>query len=92
MGESGHQLLNEESQKSTTDRGQVEVVDHEQSVQLVCRAVTHQLSASKNDNIVDNDGNSTLLQRRHGRDHWPEIKILGMIALDSREGLVEERP
>lgn len=34
-------LLNEESEKSRADRGQVEVVDHEQCVELKSRAVLH---------------------------------------------------
>lgn len=47
-----NQLLHEEQQECTRNGGQVEVVDHERTVQLESRAVAHEFSSSQNDDVV----------------------------------------
>lgn len=88
----GDQLLEEESQQCTADGRQVEVVDHEEAIELVGRAIPHQFPPAKDYYVVDEDGKATLLHRRHGGNSWLEVKVLGMVAHDGREGLVEDRP
>lgn len=89
---SWHKLLNEESQETTADGSEVEVVDHEQTIQLEGWTIAHQLSAPKNDYVVCDDHQSTLLDGRHRRHTRFEFEVLWVVALDGREDLVEEWP
>jgi hypothetical protein len=61
-GESGEQLLNKEHQQATTDDGEVEIVDHEESVQREGFAVLHQFSSPKDDNIVRDQRDDRLFE------------------------------
>lgn len=49
-------LLEKQSQQASADGCKVEVVDHEEPVQLEGWTVTHQLSATKDYNVVENNG------------------------------------
>lgn len=86
------QLLNKQHQKDATDGCEVEVVDHKQPIQLERRTLAHQLPAAENNHIVCRDGQKTLLHRRHGRNTRLKVEVLGMITLQRREDLVEDRP
>lgn len=85
-------LLNEESEKSRADRGQVEVVDHEQCVELKSRAVLHQLATTEDDDVVGHECNRCLLKGRHWRHPFDKLELAGWIAHNSLESLVENRP
>lgn len=85
-------LLNEESEKSRADRGQVEVVDHEQCVELKSRAVLHQLATTEDDYVVGHECNRCLLKGRHWRHTFDKLELAGWIAHNSLESLVENRP
>lgn len=89
---SGNELLNEESQKYTTDRCQVEVVDYERDLKLEGWAVSHEFPATKNDDVVCQDRKSGLFHSRHRCHSWLEVEILGMEARNGRESLVKDRP
>lgn len=58
----GDKLLNEKSQESAADKGQVEVVDQEERPQLEGLAVAHQLPATKDYNVVNDDEDTRLLE------------------------------
>lgn len=51
----GEKLLNEQSQKDGADGGQDEVVDEEQSLEFEGFAVAHQLAATEDDGVVDDN-------------------------------------
>jgi hypothetical protein len=74
------QLLNEESQKTTADDGQVEVVDLERTVQAEGCAVPHELAASQNDGVVCNERQNRLFVRRHDGVAGHELELLGRVA------------
>lgn len=57
----GDQLLDEQSQKRCADGGQVEVVDHEQQVQLEGLAVLHERATTEDDDIVGHQPDHRLL-------------------------------
>lgn len=57
----GEELLNEEEEEHTGQKGEEDVVDLEEPVESDGRQVSHHLSAAKDDNVVHNDGND------HGR-------------------------
>jgi len=88
----GEQLLNEEGQQDSADRGQVEVVDQEERLQLEGFSVAHQAPAAEDDDVVDHDEDAGLPQRRHGRGACSEPEVIGGIAHDQLEGLVEDGP
>jgi hypothetical protein len=76
----GEKLLNEESQKTTADDGQVQVVDLERTVQLEGRAAPHELTAAQNDSVVYNERNDRLFVRRHDGAARHEAELLGRVA------------
>lgn len=88
----GNKLLNEESQEDSADGSKVEVVDHERTVELEGWTVTHQFPSTEDDNVVGHNHEPRLLQRGHWGNVRLEVEILGMVALHSREDLVEVRP
>lgn len=90
--DSREKLLNEESQESAADQGEVKVVDHEKRVELEGRSVLHELTATKDDDIVGNERNGGFLESRHGRHAFFKAKLAGRIAHHQLEGLVEDRP
>lgn len=89
---SGQKLLNEESQEEAADGGQVEVVDEEERLELEGLAVAHQLSAAKDDEVVDDDEDGRRLQSGHGSPKGHELEVIGRVANDGREELVKDGP
>lgn len=89
---SGQDLLNEESQETGADGGQVEVVDEEESLELEGLAVAHQLSTAKDDEVVDDNEDGSRLERRHGSLERHKLEVIGREASDGREELIKERP
>lgn len=88
----GQQLLNEQSQQSSADQGQVEVVDHEQCVELERRTVLHELATSEDDDIVGHEHDTRRLDGREGGHTAAELELAGGIAHDILERLVEDGP
>lgn len=86
------QLLNEESQQSGADDGEIKIVDHEQAVQLIRRSIPHELPSTEDDDIVRDQRPRRRRKRRHWRDSSLESKILWRIAPNGGERLVEDRP
>jgi hypothetical protein len=78
--EGREQLLNEESQKTTADDGQVQVVDLERAVQAEGCAVPHELAASQDDGVVRNERQDRLFVRRHDGVAGHELELLGRVA------------
>ena len=74
------QLLNEESQKTTADDGQVQVVDLERTVQAEGCAVPHDLAAAQNDDVVCNERNDRLFVCRHESAAGRELELLSRVA------------
>jgi hypothetical protein len=89
---SGQKLLNEESQEEAADGGQVEVVDEEERLELEGLAVAHQLSAAKDNEVVDDDEDGRRLQGGHGSLKRHELEVIGRVANDGREQLVKDGP
>lgn len=85
-------LLNVQGQKNTTDNGQVQVVDEEERLELEGLTVAHELAASKNDDVVDDDEDGRGLECRHGRLEGDELELAGGISHHSRPCLVEDGP
>jgi hypothetical protein len=87
-----HKLLNEENQKDAADSGKVEVVDQEQGLELEGLTVAHELAASKDDGIVDDNEDRSGLQSRHRSLEWDEFEFAGRVADNGSPGLVKDRP
>lgn len=85
-------LLNEESQEEAANSGQVEVVDEEERLELERLAVAHQLSAAKDDEVVDDDEDGRRLQGGHGSLERHELEVIGRVANNGREELVKDGP
>lgn len=88
----GKKLLNEESQKRTTDQSQVEVVDKEETLELERLAVAHPLATTENDAVVDDDEDGSRLHGRHGSLERHKLEVIGGVADDSGESLVKDGP
>lgn len=78
--QSGEKLLNEESQKTTADDGQVQVVDLERTVQAEGRAAPHELTTTQNDDVVCNERNDRLFVCRHESAAGRELELLSRVA------------
>ena len=76
----GEKLLNEESQKTTADNGQVQVVDLEGTVQAEGRAAPHELTTTQNDDVVRNERNDRLFVCGHQDFSLLEPELLGRVA------------
>lgn len=90
--DSGEQLLNKERQQSRAYRGQVEVVDHKQRVELERREVLHDGATTEDDHVVGDQhrgGGADVRQRRFALD---ELELAGRIADNILEGLVKNGP
>jgi hypothetical protein len=88
----GQELLDEQNQEKTADQGQVEVVDLEEEAELEGLATTHELSATKDDDVVADEHGGRLLEGSHGGLSRDEAEVLGLVALDRGEGLFEDGP
>lgn len=88
----GQKLLNEESQEGGADRGQVEVVDHEESVELERREVLHDGATPEDGDVVGDEHGGGLTEAGHGGHALHEAEFAGGIADDGLEGLVEDGP
>ena len=86
------QLFNEQSQQSPADQSQVEVVDHEQCVELERRTALHDFATSKDNDIVGNEHDTGRLDGREGGLAADELELARGIAHDILERLVEDRP
>lgn len=76
----GEKLLNEESQKTTADDGQVQVVDLERTVQAEGRAAPHELTTTQNDDVVCNEREDRLFVCGHQDLALLELELLGRVA------------
>lgn len=90
--EGRHKLLNEESQKSTTDRCQVEVVNHEEAVEYKRRSVSHEFSTTKDYNVVQDQRGDRLLQGRGDGLADLELEVFWRITEDGRVEIAKHRP
>lgn len=88
----GQQLLNEENEEHAADGSEVEVVDEEKALELERLAVPHQRATTKDDDVVQDDEDARLLERRHGRDASLEAEVVGRVAHDGCPRLVEDGP
>ena len=86
------QLLDEKSQQSTADNGQVEVVDHEQGVELERGTALHDLSASEDNDIVGDEHDRSLLDGGHGGHTTSELEFIRRISYHILKSLVEDGP
>lgn len=85
-------LLDEEGQQDRTDGGQVEVVDHEQAIELQGREVLHDLTATEDDYVVGDQSSGSLLKGGHGGDALDKFELRRGVPDDGGEGLVEDGP
>lgn len=90
--DSRQKLLNEQSQQSSTDQSQVQIMNHEQRVELQSREVLHDLPATKDDCIVGNEKHGGLLESGHGRNTFNELEIARRVTDNLLKDLVENRP
>lgn len=89
---SGEKLLNEESQEDSADGSQVEVVDEEESLELVGLTVAHELATTEDDGVVDDDEDRGGLEGRHGRLKGHELEVVDRVAHDGGPCLIEDGP
>lgn len=67
-------------------------MNQKEALQLEGLPVPHQLSATKNDEIVDGDKNGSVSQRRHGRLANDKLEVIRRIPYHILKRLVKERP
>jgi hypothetical protein len=87
-----NQLFKEQHQQYPADGCEIEVVNLEESVELVRRAVLHELAATEDDDVVRHKHNRALCQRRHGRLARYEAEILWSVSFDHSKGLLKDGP
>lgn len=93
LADDGRQdLLNEKGQEDGRDRGEDEVVDNGELLKLESVLVAHNFATSQNEDIVDDNKNSRLLQGGHGRDARLKAELAGRVAGKNLEDLVEDGP
>lgn len=88
----GEELLDEQGQQDGADDGQEQVVDHEESVELECGALLHDLATTEDHGIVGNQDGRGLLEGGQRSDTLDELELAGRVAHDLLVGLVEQRP
>ena len=86
------QLLDEKGQQSTADNGQVEIVNHEQCVELERRTALHDLPASEDNNIVGDEHDRSILHGGHGGYTTGELELTRRISHHILKSLVEDGP
>jgi hypothetical protein len=86
------QLLQEQCQQNTTDCSQVEVVNHEQKVQLLGLSVPHDFTTPKDDQIVGYQSRCRHWERAQWSLAGFESKVLRQIAHDRNECALEQWP
>lgn len=86
------ELLNEQDQENARDSRQIKVVDQEERLELERFAVTHDLAATKDDGIVDDNEDGSRLEGRHRRLERHELELLSRVSDDGLPGLAEYRP
>jgi hypothetical protein len=91
-GDRGDQLLGEEGQQDTADGREVEVVHLEQEVELERLASAHQLPTAKDDDVVCDERSGARLERRERRLAGDEAEVLGLVASNGLEDLLEDGP
>lgn len=87
-----HQLFHKKSQEDRADSGEVEVVDHEQSVQLDGLEPLHDLAAAEDEGIVGDEQRGGLVESGQGGDAFDELEVAGGVSDDVLKGLVEDGP
>lgn len=90
--ESGHKLLNEQNEEDGADNGQEKVVDHEEGVELECRELLHDFTATKDDDIVCDKHHGGFLQGGQRGHTLGEVELAGGISHDLLKGLLKKRP
>lgn len=85
-------LLNEEGQQKTGDGGEVEVVNQEECLELEGLAVAHELAATENNDVVQDDENARLLKSGHGRLPGDEAELADWVAGEKGPDFVKDRP
>lgn len=88
----GQKLFDEEGKKNARDEGKVEIVNHEGTVEHKGLTILHQFTTAEDDDIVCDEANGRLFQGRHGGGPRYEEKIVGGVANDALESLVEDWP
>lgn len=88
----GHELLNEENQEDERDGREVEVVDQEESLKLEGLTVAHELAATENDGVVDDNEDGCRLEGGHGCLERDKLELLSGIANNHLPALAEDGP
>lgn len=88
----GKQLLDKKKQQYAANGGQVEVMNLEKSIELERLTTTHDLAATKDDDVVGDQHGGSGAERRHGSLARDELEILRLVALDGLEDLFEDGP
>ena len=86
------QLLNEEGQQYAGDGSEVEVVDQEKGLELEGFAVAHELAATENNDIVQDDENACLLKSGHWRLPGDEAELADGITGEKSPCFVKDGP
>ena len=85
---SGEELFNEEGQETTTNDGQVEIVNHEGAIENKWLTMLHQFSPAKDYNIVCDQSSCRLFQSGHWSNARDKFEVIGGVAEDGRVTLV----
>ena len=86
------QLFDEQRQEPSTYDGQIQIMSHEEGVELVGRPFPHYFPASEYYYIVGYQHGCSLLECRHGRPPWHELEILRGVTPNGGVQLVKDGP
>jgi len=88
----GQELLDKQGQQDGADGGQDKVVDHKQGIQLEGGQLLHDLTTTKDDNVVSDQHSRGLLEGGHGCHALDELELASGVTHDLFIGLVEQGP
>lgn len=87
-----NELLSEQGQENATDQSEHQVVDDGNGLELEGWSIPHQFPSTEYDRVIYDNKDRRLLQGRHGRLAGDEFEVIGRVAHDQLEGLVEDGP
>jgi hypothetical protein len=91
-GNRGDQLFRKQSKESPANGREVEVVHLEQEVELEGLATAHQLPAAEYHRVVDDERDDADLEGRERCLSLYESEVLGLVASNGLEALLEDGP
>jgi hypothetical protein len=85
-------LLGEKGKETSTDKGEVEVVEFEEEAELDGVAGAHELSTTKDDEVVHDQHRERSAICREVCLCLDELEVFRMVSVDSDISLIEDGP